>query len=67
MHKFTFHHLSVADSLSKLVMMVLISLVLKGDPYLSTSCEVFGVVGAYEDEFVGVGAEFAVVIDAFGF
>ncbi|GJY94701.1 hypothetical protein Tco_0511062 [Tanacetum coccineum] len=31
----------------------------------STSCEVFGIVGACEDESVGVGAESAVVVDAF--
>ncbi|GKG14698.1 hypothetical protein Tco_0354298, partial [Tanacetum coccineum] len=31
----------------------------------STSCEVFGIVRACEDESVGVGAESAVVVDAF--
>ncbi|GJW91993.1 putative ribonuclease H-like domain-containing protein [Tanacetum coccineum] len=31
----------------------------------STSCEVFGIVRACEDECVGVGAESAVVVDAF--
>ncbi|GJT15385.1 hypothetical protein Tco_0874091 [Tanacetum coccineum] len=73
MHKCTFHHLSIADFLSKLVMMVLLSLAPKGYPKSTdshvgtvdrtslTSYEVFGIAGACEDEFVSVWAETTVV------
>ncbi|GJU22758.1 hypothetical protein Tco_1156100 [Tanacetum coccineum] len=57
---------SESDFLSKLVVRVLPSLVPEGDPYSSTSCEVFEIVGSCEDECVGVGAESTVDVDAFG-
>ncbi|GKA37359.1 hypothetical protein Tco_0723924 [Tanacetum coccineum] len=74
----TFQHWFVADFLSKLVVRVLISLALEDDPWSTdshvgtvdrislTSCEVFGISAASEDEFVGVGAVSAVVVDAVG-
>ncbi|GKB31967.1 hypothetical protein Tco_0871368 [Tanacetum coccineum] len=48
-------------------MRVLLPLVPEGDPYSSTSCEVIGIVGACKDEFIGVSADPAIVVDAFGF
>ncbi|GJU68801.1 hypothetical protein Tco_1255060 [Tanacetum coccineum] len=47
-------------------MKVLISIVLEDDPYSSTSCEVFGVSAACEDEIVGFGALSIIVVDAVG-
>ncbi|GJU47523.1 hypothetical protein Tco_1204789 [Tanacetum coccineum] len=77
-HRCTFQHWFVANFLSKLVVRVLISLALEDDPWSTdshvgtvdrislTSCEVFGISAASEDEFVGVGAVSAVVVDAVG-